>query len=90
MKKSKDAFALYWRAYAMGMAGNLTGAIGLFESYQTLRDMDFPCTVALAYFHTKTATVDHEMVEQLHGIISVSEDVEVVSKHLNIYRMFIS
>ena len=77
-KKNKDAFALFWRAYSMGMAGNVPAAISLFEEYQAKRDMQFPSTLALAFFHRRLPAINQELLDQLHSEASVSEDVTVL------------
>lgn len=81
-KKNKDAFALFWRAYALGMAGNVTSAISVFEDYQAKRDLQFPSTLALAYFHQRLPRADHDLIEQLNAELSVAEDVTVSSPNL--------
>jgi hypothetical protein len=77
LTKKKDPFALFWRAYAIGRAGNVSAAIGLFEEFQGKRDMQFPSTLALAYFHKCMPNVDREFVDQLQSELSISEDVTV-------------
>ena len=69
----------------MGMAGNLSAAISLFEEYQAKRDMQFPSTLALAFFHRRLPSIDQELLDQLHSEASVSEDVTVITIRLFLY-----
>lgn len=76
-KKPKDVFANFWRAYGVGMAGNISNAIALFEDLQSKRELQFPSTLALAYFHRKLPDPDLDLVDQLLSELSIAEDVTV-------------
>lgn len=76
-KKGKDPLALFWKAYGMGMSGSITDALRLFESFQSRKDLQFPVTLALMYFHKKATPVDREAVATLKSELSIAEDVAV-------------
>lgn len=76
-KKGKDPLALYWKAYGLGMTGSITDSLRLFESFQSRKDLQFPVTLALMYFHKKASPVDREAVATLKSELSIAEDVAV-------------
>ena len=76
-KKGKDPLALFWKAFAMGMSGNINDSLRLLESFQSRKDLQFPVTLALMYFHKKAVPVDREAISNLKSELSVAEDVAV-------------
>ena len=78
-KKSKDYFAAFWRAYALGMTGNISDAMSQLESFQSRRDLQFPASLALIYFHKRLPKTDREAIESLRTELSVTRDVSVRS-----------
>lgn len=76
-KKGKDPIAIYWKAFATGMVGNISDCLRLLEMFQSRRDLQFPVALALVYFHKKASHVDQETVDTLKAEMSVAEDVTV-------------
>lgn len=81
-KKGKDPVAIFWKAFAVGMSGNVNDSLRLLESFQSRRDMHYPVTIARLYFHEKSQVIDHEAIDSLRSELTVAEDV-TVSKHFN-------
>lgn len=80
-KKGKDPLTAFWKAFTVGMTGNVTDCLRQLESFQSRKDLQFPVTLALMYFHKKTNPIDREAVAQLKSELSIAEDV-AVSVHL--------
>jgi tetratricopeptide repeat protein 21B len=76
-KKGKDPLTAFWKAFAVGMAGNITDSLRQLEAFQSRKDLQFPVTLALMYFHKKATPVDREAVAQLKSELSIAEDVAV-------------
>jgi hypothetical protein len=76
-KKGKDPLTAYWKAFALGMMGNISECLRMLESFQSRKDLQFPVTLALMYFHKKANPVDREAVAQLKSELSIAEDVAV-------------
>jgi tetratricopeptide repeat protein 21B len=76
-KKGKDPLTAFWKAFALGMTGNITDCLRGLESFQSRKDLQFPVTLALMYFHKKASPVDREAVAQLKSELSIAEDVAV-------------
>lgn len=76
-KKGKDPVALYWKAYASGMNGNVNEALRLLESFQSRRDLQYAVSIALLFFHKRAQNVDREAIDTLKSELSVAEDVTV-------------
>lgn len=76
-KKGKDPLAVYWKAFGLGMTGSISDALRLFEGFQSRKDLQFPVTLALMYFHKKATPVDREAVATLKSELSIAEDVTV-------------
>eukprot|EP01032_Pedospumella_encystans_P011598 gene11598-13474_t len=74
-KKGKDPLAVYWKAFGLGMTGSISDALRLFEGFQSRKDLQFPVTLALMYFHKKATPVDRESVATLKSELSIAEDV---------------
>lgn len=74
-KKGKDPLAIFWKAFALGMTNNINDCLRLFESFQARRDLQYPVTLALLYFHKKSPSIDHEAVDSLTSELGVAEDV---------------
>ncbi len=76
-KKGKDPLAVYWKAFGLGMSGSISESLRLFEGFQSRKDLQFPVTLALMYFHKKANPVDREAVATLKSELSIAEDVTV-------------
>lgn len=77
-KKGKDPIAIYWKAYATGMCGNIQDALRLLEMFQSRRDLQFPVSLALLFFHRRNRQmVDQEAIDTLLSELSIAEDVTV-------------
>eukprot|EP00600_Ochromonadales_sp_CCMP1393_P000361 CAMPEP_0174983574 /NCGR_PEP_ID=MMETSP0004_2-20121128/17217_1 /TAXON_ID=420556 /ORGANISM="Ochromonas sp., Strain CCMP1393" /LENGTH=551 /DNA_ID=CAMNT_0016235837 /DNA_START=1 /DNA_END=1653 /DNA_ORIENTATION=- len=74
-KKGKDPLSLFWKAYGIGMNGNVNDALRTLEGFQSRKDLQFPVSLALMYFHKKAASVDREAVSNLKSELSIAEDV---------------
>lgn len=76
-KKGKDPLTVYWKAYALGMSGNTTDCLRTLESFQSRRDMQYPVSLALLFFHSRAATIDRDAVDALNSELAIAEDVTV-------------
>ena len=76
-KKGKDPLTAFWKAFAIGMNGNITDSLRLLESFQSRKDLQFPVTLALMYFHKKATPIDREALASLKSELSSAEDVTV-------------
>jgi hypothetical protein len=76
-KKGKDPVSLFWKAFALGTSGNINEALHLLDSFQARKDLNYPVTMAMLYFHQRMQSIDHEAVEMLTAQLSATEDVAV-------------
>lgn len=76
-KKGKDPATMYWRAFAMGMTGNVSDCLRTLESFQSRKDMSYAVNLALMHFHKRAPQQDREAISMLRGEQSVAEDVTV-------------
>lgn len=76
-KKGKDPITLFWRAYGLGMSGNIDGCLRDLDSFHARKDLQFPVNLAMVYFHKKAPSVDRETVRSLTSELSLAEDVAV-------------
>ena len=74
-RKGKDPVAMFWKAFALGMAGAIPDCIQQLEAFASRKDMQYPVTLALIYFHKRAARVDREVVDTLSMELSIAEDV---------------
>lgn len=88
-KKGKDPTCVFWKAFALGMTGNLSEASRLLETFQARRDMQYPATLALIYFNRRSRNVDHDLLSSLQSELSVSEDVVVRILTYIIYNVIV-
>ena len=78
-KKGKDNLGIttYWKAYSTGSGGNVQECIRQLSNFHTRPDMQYPVSLALSYFHQKAQVIDHDVLSNIRGSLSVSEDVAV-------------
>ena len=76
-KKGKEPTALFWKAFCTGMQGNIMECLRILENFQSRKDLQYPVTLAMLYFHKKSSNVDREAVSSLRSELSVSEDIVV-------------
>jgi hypothetical protein len=76
-KKGKDPISVYWKAFALGMNGNLKDCLTLLDSFQSRRDMQFAVSISLLFFKQRAVPIDIESIESLKSELSVAEDVTV-------------
>ena len=74
-KKGKDPVAVYWKAYALGMQGNIAECRRQLDSFAQRRDMQLPVTMALLYFNKRASNPDREVIDTLNSELNVAEDV---------------
>lgn len=74
-KKGKDPVAVYWKAYALGMMGNISECKRQLDSFSQRRDMQLPVTMALLYFNKRANNPDREVIDSLNSELHVAEDV---------------
>jgi tetratricopeptide repeat protein 21B len=74
-KKGKDPVAVYWKAFALGMMGNISECKRQLDSFAQRRDMQLPVTMALLYFNRRTSNPDREVIDALSSELNVAEDV---------------
>lgn len=83
-KKGKDPIPMFWKAFALGASGNINEALRQLDNFQARKDLQFPVSLAMLYFHQKAPVVDREAVDMLTAEISVAEDIAVSLKCKNI------
>jgi hypothetical protein len=77
-KKGKDPFSLYWKAYGLGMTGNVSECIRqMQETSKSRKEMQYPVSIALIYFYRMCSNVDREAIQVLTSELSIVEDVAV-------------
>lgn len=76
-KKGKDPVSVFWKAFSLGMCGNIQDGTKLLETFQARRDMQYPASLALIYFLKRAPVVDHDAISTLQNELSIAEDVTV-------------
>jgi hypothetical protein len=76
-KKGKDPATLYWKAVGTGMSGNIGESVRQLEGFQGRRDMQYPISLALKYFHSRAERVDNDAIDALNSEIQVTLEITV-------------
>lgn len=76
-KKGKDPLTVYWKAFGVGMLGNIGECVRLLESLGSRKDLQYPVGLALLYFHKKAKSTDSETIGALKSENAIAEDVTV-------------
>lgn len=76
-KKGKDPIPMFWKAVALGATGNINEALRQLDNFQARKDLQYPVSLAMLYFHQRAPVVDREAVEMLNSEINISEDIAV-------------
>eukprot|EP00607_Mallomonas_marina_P008435 CAMPEP_0182424556 /NCGR_PEP_ID=MMETSP1167-20130531/10752_1 /TAXON_ID=2988 /ORGANISM="Mallomonas Sp, Strain CCMP3275" /LENGTH=1377 /DNA_ID=CAMNT_0024604441 /DNA_START=94 /DNA_END=4227 /DNA_ORIENTATION=+ len=74
-KKGKDPVSVFWRAYALGMTDRIQECLRELRGFEARKDMQYPVTLALLFFHQRDARVDEETVDTLNAQLQVAEEV---------------
>ncbi len=69
------------------MSGNIAECLRQFENLQARRDLQYPVTKALLFFHNRAAVIDHEAIDSLSSEASVAEDVTVTIFFEKLHKM---
>lgn len=76
-KKGKDPITLYWKAFGLGMTGNISESIKQLEGFQGRRDMQYPISLALKHFHSRAEKIDVDAIDALNSEIQVTLEITV-------------
>ena len=76
-KKGKDPVLVYWKAYGLGMSGNIPDCLRQLEGFQARKDMQYPVSLALLYFHKRSPQVDQDTVDSISAELPFAEEVTV-------------
>lgn len=76
---NRDPIAVYWKAVGLGMNGEIDKCLRELEVFQARKDLQFPVTLAMIYFHKRAPSVDRETVRSLNAELSLSEDIAVMT-----------
>jgi hypothetical protein len=77
-KKGKDASSLYWKSYGLGMSNNISECIRqLNENFKSKRDMQYPVSLAMIYFHKRAQNIDRDAIQALNSDLRAAEEVTV-------------
>ena len=74
-RKGKDPVSMFWKAYGLGMDGAFPQCVQQLESFSSRKDMQYPVTLALIYFHKRSPMGDREVVDTLRSELGIAEDV---------------
>ena len=79
-KKGKDShgITMFWKAYALGASGNIPECLRQLAYFDNKSDMQYPVSLATAYFHQKAKAVDHDALTKAKQQMSISEDLTVI------------
>jgi len=64
LRRTTDPVLSFWKAYALYKEGSTREAIQECASLQDKRDMAFPCSSALVFYHNQCESVDNDEVRQ--------------------------
>jgi hypothetical protein len=73
-KKGKDPVSMFWKAFGLGMDGAFPQCVQQLEAFSSRKDMQYPMTLALIYFHRRLSD-DREAAESLSQELGIAEDV---------------
>lgn len=76
-RKGKDPITLFWKAFGLGMTGDIDGCLRELDAFHARKDLQFPVNLAMIYFHKKSPSVDREAVRAITAELPLAEDIAV-------------
>lgn len=76
-RKGKDPITLFWKAFGLGMIGDIDGCLRELDAFHARKDLQFPVNLAMIYFHKKAPSVDREAVRSITAELPLAEDIAV-------------
>jgi hypothetical protein len=74
-RKGKDPILMFWKAFGMGMNGEVQEALQDFDAFHARKDLHFPVNSALLYFNKKLPQIDRDTVRTLSAELPIAEEV---------------
>ena len=72
--RGHDGTLSFWKAYGTGREGNVNQTIRELSALRGKRDLEFPATEALLYWHNSVKLRDHEALSNLTMGLGQAED----------------
>ena len=79
--KGKDPIILFYKAYAIGMLGDVRESLHILDSFHSRRDLQLPVTLATLHFQKLLLPLDREAIRALESEIPIAEDMAVSIYH---------
>lgn len=76
-KKGKEPITMFWRAFGMGMTGDISGCLRELDAFHSRKDLQYPVNLAMQFFQKRAPEVDREAIRALAAESSLAEDVAV-------------